>query len=575
MKLKVILQTSLVAVMLFIVCSAHAAPDATPHKVLGTNIELYYSISGEAVTINGRNFRGSGALVIPDTIQDKPVTAIAEGCFKSDEYITSIAIPDSVTYIGRDAFLHMQLLRSIDVSANNRCYASVGGVLYNKAMTELIICPKCVAPTSFSLSDLVNGTAVTPATIFSIPDGVRNIQPHAFDGCKFLKSVIIPNSVTNISAGAFAQCFSLKNVTIGNGVTYIGRSAFWLTPVSLHTEDDLGYLLSESTAFLVNAGDASGDVTIPSEVKGLPVKCAVLSVAPTGSVTTVSIPKTVTNFDFLSPNSLRSITVAPSNPRYASVEGILYNKAMTELIAFPSALVASHFAVPDSVTAIGKSAFKNCNSLKSVAIPNGVSSIGDSAFSYCDALESVSIPDSVTNIGNQAFEWCRSLKYVTIGKAVTNIGDHAFYCCRPLERVDIPDSVTMIGKSAFEECESLKSVTIGNGVTTIGDKAFLCCRSLCSVNIPASVVHIGDFAFSDCHALTRAIFEGDAPSGSSGCGDFIHAASGFTVYFYKGTTGFKTPKWRGYPSKMIPRPHVGEEGEQPGRGDAKDRAPHP
>ena len=57
----------------------------------------------------------------------------------------------------------------------------------------------------------------------------------------------------------------------------------------------------------------------------------------------------------------------------------------------------------DTITSIGKNAFRDCTSLASVTIPNGVTSIGGQAFDGCSSLASITIPDSVTSIGNYAF----------------------------------------------------------------------------------------------------------------------------------------------------------------------------
>ena len=55
------------------------------------------------------------------------------------------------------------------------------------------------------------------------------------------------------------------------------------------------------------------------------------------------------------------------------------------------------------VTSIGRGAFRECTSLKSVAIPKGVTSIGKSAFYDCTSLNLVTIPSSVASIGYDAF----------------------------------------------------------------------------------------------------------------------------------------------------------------------------
>ena len=62
-----------------------------------------------------------------------------------------------------------------------------------------------------------------------------------------------------------------------------------------------------------------------------------------------------------------------------------------------------------TVTAIGKTAFKNFSSLLRVSIPNSVVEIGGWAFERCGQLQAAIVPSSVTTIGSQAFMWCTGL----------------------------------------------------------------------------------------------------------------------------------------------------------------------
>jgi len=85
--------------------------------------------------------------------------------------------------------------------------------------------------------------------------------------------------------------------------------------------------------------------------------------------------------------------------------------------------------IPGSVTTIGELAFSECTSLTNVTISNGLANIVNAAFAYCPLLTSITIPGSVTNIGAYAFQYCSSLTNVTIGDSVTSIGRWAFYNC--------------------------------------------------------------------------------------------------------------------------------------------------
>ena len=60
----------------------------------------------------------------------------------------------------------------------------------------------------------------------TIPNSVKRIGKYAFSGCKALKSITIPNSVTSIGQSAFSECTALKSITIPNSVTSIGKNAF-------------------------------------------------------------------------------------------------------------------------------------------------------------------------------------------------------------------------------------------------------------------------------------------------------------------------------------------------------------
>ena len=299
---------------------------------------------------------------------------------------------------------------------------------------------------------------------------VTAIGNNAFSYCN-LTSVTIPNSVTSIGWSAFEECSSLTSVTIPNSVTSIGSSAF------------------SGCSSLIS-------VTIPNSVTSIG------SYAFSGcSLTSVSIPNSVTYIGgFAFGSELENINVDPENTVYSSIDGVLYNKDVTNLLYCPRHKTS--VTIPTSVTSIGNYAFYKCSSLTSVSIPNSVTSIGNYAFYKCSSLTSVSIPNSVTSIGDKAFYECSSLTSVTIPNSVTSIGDDIFYNCSSLTSVTIPDSVTSIGRSAFYGCRSLTSVTIPNSVTSIGIFAFDGCSSLTSVTIPNSVTSIGDAAFQNCNLKT-------------------------------------------------------------------------
>ena len=151
--------------------------------------------------------------------------------------------------------------------------------------------------------------------------------------------------------------------------------------------------------------------------------------------------------------------------------------------------------IPDSVTSIDAAAFSGCTGLTSITFPNSVTSIEVEAFRDCTGLTSITIPNSITSIGERAFPGCTGLISITIPNSVTSIGSNAFYNCSSLTSITIPNSVTSIGHHAFYECKSLRFITIPKSVMSIGDRAFCDCSNLMSITVLPEDIMIGSEAF--------------------------------------------------------------------------------
>ena len=169
--------------------------------------------------------------------------------------------------------------------------------------------------------------------------------------------------------------------------------------------------------------------------------------------------------------------------------------------AFKSCNITS-VSIPQSVTAIGSSAFSGCSSLSSIVIPEGVKELGSSAFSGCTKATSVSLPNSITSIGSSAFENCSSITSITIPEGVTLLQDATFKGCSSLTSVVLPKSLTEIGNNVFQNCSTLSSITLPQELKSISEYAFAGCGSLASVNIQGTIEKINDYAFQDCSNLT-------------------------------------------------------------------------
>lgn len=95
-------------------------------------------------------------------------------------------------------------------------------------------------------------------------------------------------------------------------------------------------------------------VDLPEGLEEMGDSCLVNYLAPE-----VFIPKNVSKIGkhaFLS-DYISSISVDPENPYFTSVDGVLYNKEMTELIYYPQRKQDNEFAIPETVKKISSGAF--------------------------------------------------------------------------------------------------------------------------------------------------------------------------------------------------------------------------
>lgn len=169
--------------------------------------------------------------------------------------------------------------------------------------------------------------------------------------------------------------------------------------------------------------------------------------------------------------------------------------------------------IPESVTSIGKSAFKDCTGLTSLTIHGVATSIGADAFANCNSLTSLSLVGNFQTIGEQAFAYC-GMTSLTTDADITSIGEYAFSHCTSLTSLSLTGDIQKIGDYAFGYCSSLYTATLSKNLTSIGTYAFEYCTSLNSIEIPGKVTEIGDYAFIDAGLTSVTIDEGVKSTGA-------------------------------------------------------------
>lgn len=226
-------------------------------------------------------------------------------------------------------------------------------------------------------------------------------------------------------------------------------------------------ILYWNTPNLRNNKDKLVSIILPSSITSIGdyafLGCSGLTSATLGSGLT-----NIGNSVFSSCNDLIAINVASDNSTYSSVDGILYNKAITSLIMCP--LGRTSVIIPNSVTAIFSDAFDFCTKLVEINV--------DSDNSNFSSFDGILYNKDKTNLrlcpeGRE--------RTVTISNSVNIISSYAFYRCSKVINVIIPESVTYIGNGAFLGCTGLTNIIIPSSVTQILDSAFLGCIGLISV----------------------------------------------------------------------------------------------
>lgn len=452
---------------------------------------------------------------IKSLVVENGITRLVNTMFYNCKELENVSVADSVENIGPSAF---EGTKWLDEQRKKGSFVIINDILLeaNNIHNEVTI-PNSVR--------VIGKSAFFNTDIWKvyIPEGVEIIDWNAFTNCSQLTSINIPDSVHTIGSSAFMNC-NLWSVQIGKGVKTIDSEAFY-------------------------GNKNLSEITIPDNVETVE-DTAFGNCTNLTSVNIGSGVKTLNPSSFSGCEKLDEINISKDNPYYASVNGFVFNKEMTELALTPNEKECyipegvkriredqfkdndsiEYVYLPDTVTKIDKNGFSRCRNLKSVSLSSKLESIGVFGFSECKSLEDIIIPDSVTLMDQCAMSLCDNLKSVDLScnPLCTNISHDLLSYNYSLEKVEIPQNIKCIEQSSFFNCHALENVTLYEGLKEIESNAFLNCKKLKSIKIPKSVTRIGDYAF-----------------GYSWDNEAIKYTD-FTIYCYKDTEGERYARDNGF-----------------------------
>lgn len=388
-------------------------------------------------------------VVIPAQIDGKDVISVSYGAFAYNETIKSVTVPFGVNYIGGYAFGECTALESVYLPES---VAELGLMAFvNCTSLKTVVIP---AGVTFMGESVFEGcTALEEAVL---PEGLDSINSKAFSGCTALKSIYIPKGLKSVGNGAFAGCTGLSSITADKT-----NPDFTAEKNVLYSKDKRTLVLAPNVGesfvvpdFVYKIGDGAfygaeklSKITMLGNI-GVIGESAFYGCT---ALETVDIPASVTTVSgnsFEACERLKAINIADNNSKYTSVDGVLFSKDKTVLVAFPAGK-AVEYEIPEGTEEVGIYAFSGCKGLESVTIPDTVDFINNYAFYSCSGLKSVEIPGSVRVIGLFAFNGCEGISELILNEGISEIRDMSFFFVTGLDSVELPSSLTSVDKFAF------------------------------------------------------------------------------------------------------------------------------
>lgn len=301
--------------------------------------------------------------------------------------------------------------------------------------------------------------------------GIGVIMPYAFEGCKSTE-IINYADITRCWKDAFSGSMLLEDKSLyKDGALILGHifAGIDRTAKSVIIPKEVEIIPEDYDFFGIN------ELVLKSTKSVDILKTHACSNALPETITITD--KTFTPVSIMSSRlrglKVKRINITEENKYYCSVDGVVFTKDKTILIAYPS-LRKGHYD-----------------------IPKGTLSVYPYSFSS-SAIESVSFPDSLDNIGDNAFSYCDKLKHIGFNKTIEDFSrygsDNIFTRCG-IEVLDIPGNIKILGETMFYSCQ-VEKLILHEGIEIIKRGALSFIYPDSEIGLPESLRFVEDSNFN-------------------------------------------------------------------------------
>ncbi len=288
---------------------------------------------------------------ITDLVIPEGIVTIADSAFDGCHTIESVIFPSTIKKIGSRAFFNSGITSySFADGVGNVEYGEFVFGLTQLEETNVGLETTRISDYMFAYSNIKSAT---------IPSTVTEIAYAAFRGCYDLVSISAPDTLISIKAYAFED--TAWYTTKDDGPVYFGNNFYKYKGTA---KDNAVVDLNDGTLSIAELAfgyqEGITEINLPDSL------ILIEDSAFTGSgISKITIPANVEKIGDLAFEHCKDLTdiyVSAENKYYSSLDGILYNKDMTELIVCPEGKTG-RIVIPETVKKIRNNAFNNVGNI--------------------------------------------------------------------------------------------------------------------------------------------------------------------------------------------------------------------